>query len=147
MQIAHYQDNQHRAAVVALWKSVFGYDSPRNDPALSLDKKLAVDTMIFVALADDGITVVGAAMAGYDGHRGWLYSVAVDPGARLRGVGTALVRRAEAALTALGCMKINLQLLATNQATVAFYEKLGYAVEPRVSMGKAIEANVKVPRN
>ena len=90
----------------------------------------------FVAVESSAI--VGTIMAGYDGHRGWLYSVAVDPAKRLSGLGSSLVFHAEKALADLGCMKINLQLLATNEATAAFYKSIGYSVEPRLSMGKLI---------
>lgn len=138
--IARYSDRDHRQQVVALWKDVFGYDQPRNDPALSIDRKLAVDDLLFVALVER--KVVGTAMAGYDGHRGWLYSVAVAKDERRRGIGAALVRYAERELARLGCMKINLQVLPANEATAAFYSRLGYVIEPRVSMGKQVDANV-----
>jgi ribosomal protein S18 acetylase RimI-like enzyme len=85
-------------------------------------------------------------MAGYDGHRGWLYAIAVHPDWRRSGLGSRLVRHAERALAGLGCMKINLQLLATNSATVDFYESIGYVVEPRVSMGKVLHENVTPDR-
>ncbi|NDC71656.1 MAG: GNAT family acetyltransferase, partial [Betaproteobacteria bacterium] len=94
------------------------------------------DSLFFVAV--EGKEVIGTIMAGYDGHRGWLYSVAVDPKRRLCGLGRSLVEHAERALADLGCMKVNLQLLATNEATAAFYKSLGYIVEPRVSMGKVL---------
>ncbi len=135
-----YDDTQHRAAVIALWRDVFNYPTAHNRPELALARKLAVDDLLFVAVAEG--TVVGTTMAGYDGHRGWLYSVAVHPAWQKRGLGAALVRHAEAALTALGCMKINLQITAGNDAVAGFYERLGYAVEPRISMGKVITANV-----
>ena len=77
-------------------------------------------------------------MAGYDGHRGWIYSVAVDPAHRRKGVASALMKHAEARLTERGCVKLNLQIIGTNQAVVAFYEALGYAVEDRISMGKPL---------
>ena len=92
--------------------------------------------MFFVAV--EGNEVIGTIMAGYDGHRGWLYSVAVDPNRRLAGLGRSLVQHAESALADLGCMKVNLQLLASNEATAAFYRSVGYSVEPRVSMGKVL---------
>jgi ribosomal protein S18 acetylase RimI-like enzyme len=76
--------------------------------------------------------------AGYDGHRGWLYAVAVGRQYRRSGVGTALVRKAEAALRELGCNKINLQVRAGNAAVTDFYSRLGYAVEERISMGREI---------
>jgi len=135
-----YNDALHRDAVIRLWRDVFAYPTAHNRPELTLARKLAVDQLLFVAV--DADTVVGTTMAGYDGHRGWLYSVAVHPGWQKRGIGGALVRHAEAALIALGCLKINLQITAGNEAVVAFYERLGYVVEPRVSMGKVIIANV-----
>jgi GNAT superfamily N-acetyltransferase len=141
MIIRDYDNTQDRAAVIALWRSAFGYATAHNDPETALDHKLRVgDRLLFVAVADSA--VVGTAMAGYDGHRGWLYSIAVDSSHRRRGLGTRLVRHAEQALLATGCLKINLQLLASNEATAAFYAALGYAVEPRISMGKVLHENV-----
>lgn len=144
-RIVPYDNELHRAAVVALWRAAFGYATAHNAPGVSIDRKLAVaDGLFFVAL-DEGAgdaRVAGTVMAGYDGHRGWLYSVAVDPQRRGGGIGGALVAHAERALAALGCMKINLQITGGNEAAAAFYEALGYAVEPRVSMGKRIAANI-----
>jgi ribosomal protein S18 acetylase RimI-like enzyme len=140
-RITDYADATHRDQVISLWQTAFNYGTAHNAPALGIDKKLAVaDGLFFVALAQD--LVVGTVMAGYDGHRGWLYSVAVDPRHRSRGIGTTLVAHAERALADRGCMKINLQIAGGNEAVAAFYEALGYAVEPRISMGKRIVANI-----
>lgn len=79
-------------------------------------------------------------MSGYDGHRGWLYSLAVLPEHRHAGIGSALVLHAEKALLSRGCLKINLQVVESNSQVVTFYQALGYAVEPRVSMGKRFKA-------
>lgn len=125
-------------AIVALWNQIFGYPEPRNEPKRVIADKLAVDDRLLVAV--DGGRVVGTAMFGYDGHRGWLYRVAVAESARRLGVGRALVRQAEAALVALGCTKINLQVHAHNEAGASFWQALGYSVEPRVSMGKNLFA-------
>lgn len=139
--IGPYRDRQHRAQVVALWQEAFGYDTAHNLPTLAIDKKLAVnDGLLFVAT--DKKAVIGSILAGYDGHRGWLYSVAVHSDYRRQGLGASLVRYAEQALTALGCMKINLQITGGNDAVVGFYEALGYGVEPRISMGKKIAVNI-----
>ena len=81
-------------------------------------------------------------MAGYDGHRGWLYSLAVSDPYRGNGIGSALVRQAEAALTERGCLKINLQILEDNREVEEFYQKLGYLTEPRISMGKPLPDNL-----
>lgn len=135
--IIPYDDLKHREEVLALWREVFGYDTAHNDPELLLDKKLEVqDELLFVAMEE---RVVGTVMAGYDGHRGWLYSVAVVPPAQGRGIGRSLVDHAEAALAELGCVKINLQMLAGNAKVEGFYARLGYATEPRISMGKVMK--------
>jgi ribosomal protein S18 acetylase RimI-like enzyme len=131
-------------AVIALWTGVFGYSAPHNEPAKVIRDKLAVQRELFLVALLDG-TPVGTVLGGYDGHRGWIYSLAVLPGARRRGVGTALVKHVERALARRGCSKINLQVLASNAATVAFYQKLGYAVEERISMGKILESTSAGP--
>jgi ribosomal protein S18 acetylase RimI-like enzyme len=135
-------ENLHRDQVIALWEAVFGYETAHNDPSLAIDKKVAVqDGLLFVALADAAL-VVGTIMAGYDGHRGWIYSVAVHPSHRKQGIGRNLVAHAERALTVRGCVKINLQILETNEAVAAFYAGLGYSVEKRINMGKRIVENI-----
>lgn len=139
--ITLYADAVHRDQVIALWQTVFGYESAHNRPAVAIDKKLAMaDGLFFVALA--GEQVIGTIMAGYDGHRGWIYSVAVAPTHRRQGLGSQLVTHAERALTARGCVKINLQIMPENAAVTAFYAALGYAEEPRISMGKKLPENI-----
>jgi ribosomal protein S18 acetylase RimI-like enzyme len=138
-----FSNAAHRTQVVRLWETIFGYEAAHNDPSLVIDKKVAVnDHLFFVAVEDDA--VVGTIMAGYDGHRGWIYSVAVSPSHRRQSVGTRLVSHAEQALAAEGCVKINLQIMEGNEGVAAFYSSLGYSVEKRVSMGKRISQNVPV---
>lgn len=137
LAICSYNDAQHRESVIHLWETVFGYDTAHNKPSLVIDKKLvAQDDLLFVALLES--RVVGTIMAGYDGHRGWLYSVAVCPRNRLLGIGTSLIKHAEQALATLGCLKINLQIVAGNEQVTSFYRALGYKVEERISMGKLL---------
>ena len=123
--------------LIALWRRVFPDDPAHNEPAQVLQAKLEVDDLIFVAILDDKL--VGACMVGYDGHRGWLYAVAVAPEARRSGVGAALVKQATGSLKQLGCIKVNLQIRAGNTEVAAFYESLGFACELRLSMGAFIE--------
>ena len=128
-------------AVVALWRTVFpeyGDPSrPQRDPARSVARKLAFGDGLFW-LAERGGRVVGSAMAGWDGHRGWLYSVGVQPEARRGGVGRALVAEAERALLALGCPKVNLQILAGNRSARQFWRRMGYGEDEVVSLGKRL---------
>ncbi|MFV9675660.1 MAG: GNAT family acetyltransferase, partial [Anaerolineales bacterium] len=82
---------------------------------------------------------VGTAMAGFDGHRGWVYYVAVHPDYRRQGIGSALMSEVEAALAHHGCPKLNLQIRSSNAEVQAFYESLGYLIEDRISMGKQLD--------
>ena len=125
-------------AVADLWREVFPDAPPWNPPEGDIRRKLAVQRELFL-VAIIGQKLVGTAMAGYDGHRGWVYYVAVKPQNRRRGIATALMRRVEQALAEMGCPKLNLQVRATNQAVVSFYKSLGYSVEQRVSMGKLLK--------
>jgi len=138
--IRQYQDATDRVQVVELWRNVLGYETAHNEPSLAIAKKLATHDGLFFVAAEDS-EILGTVMAGYDGHRGWLYSVAVHPSKRQLGLGSLLVQHAEKALADLGCLKINLQLVASNEATAAFYESMGYAVEPRISMGKVLSGS------
>ena len=141
MEIKPFSNSAHRSQVVALWNLVFAYAEPHNQPELAIDKKLAVDDGLFLVTVD-GTSVIGTVIAGYDGHRGWIYSVAVSPSHRRQGIGSKLMAAAEQALIGRGCMKINLQILEGNRSVAEFYESLGYAVEKRFSMGKRIDENI-----
>jgi ribosomal protein S18 acetylase RimI-like enzyme len=123
--------------VIDLWRQVFGYAARHNDPAFVIRQKLAVQSELFF-VATDARHIIGTVMGGYDGHRGWIYSLAVAPQFRRHGIGAALVRHVESALRECGCPKINLQVLAANSEVVAFYQKLGYNAEERISMGKLL---------
>jgi len=123
--------------VIDLWNRVLPAHAPHNDPALNIRKKQEVaDDLFFVATVEE--RVVGTVMGGYDGHRGWIYSVAVDPDCQRQGIGSALLQHVEAALIQRGCLKINLQVRSTNTEVIAFYERLGFEVEEIVSMGKRL---------
>jgi ribosomal protein S18 acetylase RimI-like enzyme len=93
MDIRPFQESDE-AEVIALWICVFGYPSPHNDPTTVIRHKLAVQRELFFVARLDG-RLVGTVMGGYDGHRGWVYSLAVGPEVRRRGIGTALMRHVE----------------------------------------------------
>ena len=82
--------------------------------------------------------MTGTVIGGYDGHRGWVYSLAVDEASRLTGLGSALVKRIEEELMSLGCLKVNLQVVASNSEVIEFYRKQGFSIEDRISMGKRL---------
>jgi ribosomal protein S18 acetylase RimI-like enzyme len=135
--IRPYEDTD-QDGVIALWREAFPDAPGHNDPATDIARKLDVQReLFFVAVVEE--KVIGTAMAGYDGHRGWVYYVAVSDDHRRKGVGTALMRRVEEALPMIGCRKLNLQVRAENEAVIDFYRSLGYEVEPRVSMSKRLD--------
>lgn len=128
-------------AAVALWRDC-GLLRPWNDPHKDIARKQAVQPGLFlVALAPgvDGVDVlVGTAMAGYDGHRGSVYYLAVAPGHQQLAIGRSLMTRVEQQLLAMGCPKINVLVRTSNVKVVAFYEKLGYARDDALSLGKRL---------
>jgi len=123
-------------AVVALLREVLPDDQPHNDPKAVLVLKTRTDNLSFVSIIDG--TVCGFVMAGFDGHRGWLYQLAVDPDKRRSGIATGLVKYATERLRKLGCEKLNLQVREGNAPAESFYESLGFTKEPRTSMGKLL---------
>jgi len=135
--VRSYKESDEQA-VVTLWRRVFPNAPFWNDPEMDIRRKLSVQRDLFL-VAILGAQLVGTAMAGFDGHRGWVYYVAVSPGHRRQGIGRALMRRVEEGLAEIGCPKLNLQVRASNRDAVSFYKRLGYHVEERVSMSKRLE--------
>lgn len=123
--------------VIQLWKKVFPETPLHNDPIRDIQNKLKIQPGLFLVGLKEHL-LVGTAMAGYDGHRGWVYYLAVDPAYRRNGIGTALMKKAEGLLAQMSCSKLNLQIRVDNSDLQAFYEKLGYSVEERISMGKKL---------
>ncbi len=130
MQAAQMDD------LVAFWQAAFPGNPRHNAPASMIAAKQKVDDLIYVGLQQEQI--IAACMAGYDGHRGWLYAVAVDTAQRRKGYGQQMVEHAVQALQARGCIKVNLQVRIDNAEAAAFYESLGFKTEQRLSMGKLL---------
>ncbi|GAA1714782.1 hypothetical protein GCM10009809_08690 [Isoptericola hypogeus] len=120
--------------VVALWE-VCGLTRPWNDPRLDIaDARRTPTSTVLVGLADG--RVVSSAVAGYDGHRGWLYYVAVSPDAQGGGLGRATVGAAEDWLRRLGVRKVRLMVRHGNERVLGFYDGLGYADSDCVVLGR-----------
>ena len=123
-------------AVIALWERC-NLTRPWNDPRKDIARKLGVQREWFLVGTENG-RIVAAVMAGYDGHRGSVNYLAVDPQLRRRGHGRALMRRVEELLLAHGCPKVNLMVRSANAEVIAFYRQLGYAPDEVVALGKRL---------
>ena len=122
------------AQVIALWRAC-GLTRPWNDPADDFALALASGaSAVLVAREQDAI--VASAMVGFDGHRGWVYYLAVAPGRRRSGLGRMLMATAEAWLRARGAPKIQLMVREDNEAALRFYEALGLERQKVVTLGR-----------
>jgi ribosomal protein S18 acetylase RimI-like enzyme len=122
--------------VVALWEEV-GLVRPWNDPRTDIRRARAVWPDLLLVAVDRG-DLVGTVMAGYDGHRGWLYYLATAPHRRGEGIGRRLVGEAESRLIALGCPKVMLMVRAGNDPVLEFYDALDYVRETSLLTGKRL---------
>ena len=126
-------------AVVALWHAS-GLTRPWNDPHRDIERKLTTQPELFLVGETDA-TVTATAMVGFDGHRGWVSYLAVDPSQRGRGAGRALMAEAERLLIERGCPKIMLMVRSTNTDVLAFYDTLGYSADDVTVLGKRLIAD------
>lgn len=135
-EIRVYRESD-RESVLSLWSQVFPGGAPWNDSDKVISTKLTVQPeLFFVAIREDH--VVGTIVAGFDGVRGWVHRLAVRPDQRRQRLATKLMQQAEIGLAKLGCPKLNLQVRESNLEVLKFYQSLGYAVEQRASLGKAL---------
>lgn len=123
--------------MVAVWKAC-GLLAPQNDPHADIERKLRLNDGLFLVARTsdpDAARVVGTVMGGYDGHRGWLYYLAVLPECQGRDIGRRLVDCVARKLAGLGCPKINIQVRETNTQCLGFYEALGFKRDAVLSYG------------
>jgi ribosomal protein S18 acetylase RimI-like enzyme len=123
--------------VIDLWDRC-GLLRPWNDPVKDICRKLGANSDWFlVAVVRNKI--VGSIMVGYEGHRGWVNYLAVDPSLRRQGIGRNLMKQAEDLLRKAGCPKINLQVRSANKEAADFYASLGYLQDDVISLGKRLD--------
>lgn len=138
-------DRRDTDAVVELWREA-GLIRPWNDPHQDIERKLKVQPELFIVAEAPGARdsqprVVGTVMAGYDGHRGWLYYLASAPELRGSGIGRRLIAEAERLLLEMGCPKVQLMVRADNEAVLGFYDHLGYQRFDVSNTGKRLIAD------
>jgi ribosomal protein S18 acetylase RimI-like enzyme len=125
---------EDREEVIALWEGC-GLTRPWNDPAADFDRAVEGATSAILLLRD-GDALAASVMVGCDGHRGWVYYLAVAPDRQRQGLGRRMMAEAEAWLRAHGAPKIQLMVRDSNDAALAFYEALGLERQPVVTLGR-----------
>jgi len=123
-----------RHEVIALWHAC-DLTRPWNNPDADLDLAMATATST-VLVGTLGDHLAASVMTGFDGHRGWVYYLAVAPSHQGSGYGRAMLSAAENWLTAHGTPKVELMVRETNMAAAQFYERLGYERQPVLTLGK-----------
>ncbi len=126
-----------RASVIALWQAC-GLTRPWNDPGSDIDFCLTSQEAILLVAEADG-AVIGSAMVGHDGHRGWVYYLAAAPAQQRSGLGRALMQAAEDWARGRGVPKLMLMVRPENERVRAFYEALGYIEEPRIIFSRRLD--------
>lgn len=134
--IRSYRESDKKE-VIELWQEC-GLVVPWNDPQRDVERKLSVQPELFlIGLLNEEI--ISTAMAGYDGHRGWVYYLAVKPRYQQQEIGKQMMKEAEIRLFELGCPKLNIMVRTTNLEVVNFYKSIGYKIEAVTSLGKRLE--------
>ncbi len=136
MQIREFIEKDTKA-VIALWVRC-RLVVPSNNPEKDIERKLKVDRDLFLVGTLEN-KIVATVMGGYDGHRGWINYLAVDPDCRNNGYGRLIMEEVEQRIRTKGCSKINLQVRATNKAVIEFYQSLGYSDDHVIGLGKRLE--------
>jgi ribosomal protein S18 acetylase RimI-like enzyme len=131
------------AELVALWQRC-GLTRPWNDPAADIALARKGPNAAVLAGRDVG-GVVASVLVGHDGHRGWVYYVAVDPDYRHKGYGRAIMDAAEQWLRARGIEKLQLMVRPDNTGVHAFYQSLGYLEQERVVFAKWLNGREPTP--
>ena len=123
-------------SVIELWKEC-GLVVPWNNPRLDIERKLKYQPELFlVGIIDNKI--IATAMVGYDGHRGWVYYLAIRPNYQKSGFGKLMMDEAEGILTKMGCPKINIMVRDTNLDVINFYKSIGYEAQGVATLGKRL---------
>lgn len=130
-------DGKHRGEAVALWDRT-GLTRPWNPPDEDFDRAVSGQGSAVLGVIDDD-RLVATAMVGHDGHRGWVYYLAVDPDAQSAGVGRAVMEAAGAWVRDAGIPKIQLMVRSTNTAALRFYDAVGYTSEDTVVLSRWLD--------
>jgi ribosomal protein S18 acetylase RimI-like enzyme len=123
-------------AVIDLWKEC-GLIVPWNNPATDINRKCADSPQMFF-IGELENELAASCMAGYVGHRGWIYFLAVKHSQRGKGLASRLVDHVEKELIELGCPKVELMVRKNNDGVIAFYKSIGFDPDPVIVLSKRL---------
>jgi ribosomal protein S18 acetylase RimI-like enzyme len=117
-------------AVLALW------ERERSDAAVTEDTEdalmRAIEPGALLVAERDG-RLSGTLIAAWDGWRGNLYRLVVEPADRRKGVGRDLIVEGERRLKALGATRITALVGRSEHEAAAFWQATGYDDDPKVA--------------
>jgi ribosomal protein S18 acetylase RimI-like enzyme len=136
MEIREYQESDEKE-VIELW---FKCNSmiPGSNPKRDIERKLKVDRDLFLVGNVNG-KIVASVMGGYEGHRGWINFLAVDPKYQRRSYGRLIMEAVEERIKEKGCPRINLQVGSSNKDVIEFYQAIGYTDDNVIGLGKRLK--------
>lgn len=140
MEIRNY-NLQDESQVIELWNKC-KLVKPWNDPKQDIKRKIRKDPEYFlVGILNNKI--IATVMGGYEGHRGWINYLAVDPEYQRKGYGKTLMKTIEEKLSSNGAPKINIQIRSANKSVIGFYKSIGYKIDDVISVGKRLMEDEK----
>lgn len=144
LTIRTYQESDEEP-IINLWFDC-GLTVPWNNPKRDIERKMEENPSLFFVGEIDG-SIVCSCMAGYDGHRGWIYYLAVRRDYQRQGIASKIVREAENRLLEMGCPKIDLMVRKSNKDAISFYHKIGYKDDPVVVLSKRLYEDEPYEKN
>ena len=129
-------EEDYRDQILSLWQKC-KLIKTWNDPNKDIDRKLKVKDDLFLVIEYNNL-IIGSAMAGYDGHRGYVYYLAIDPIHQNKGFGKLLMDNIEKKLKEIGCPKINIFIRSSNINVKNFYKSIFYDEQDCLTYGKRL---------
>lgn len=133
-------DQTAAGSAVSLWQKC-GLTRPWNDPYADFARAVAGDSSAVLGTYDEGGALLGTAMVGVDGHRGWVYYVASAPDRRGHGIGRALMAAAERWVESRGMPKVHVMVRRSNSAVAGFYDSIGYVEQDTMVLGRRFDGS------
>jgi len=135
LKIIEYRDS-YEEELIRLWERC-SLIMPQNNPLADIRSKLDFQpNLIYIGILENKL--IASVMVGYEGHRGWINYLAVEPEYQKKGIGRSMMTFTEKILKELGCPKINIQVRDTNKNAIDFYKKTGFSVDNVTSLGKRL---------